>query len=227
MKSTITKSVVAATAVATALTFGTAVAGAAPNAPAQPTKPSHPPISVQVAPGVQYTGDAKTGTTELVTPFGVVRTAPGQVAVVDNSGKTVFGNPALTGPKPSASGTAPNAPISNGAKHHAADVTKNDTMSQKDKNDAIQDGINNVATNFGLATGVGAMVGGVGGTIVGCLAGGALGIAEGPLSIGTCIIGGGTLGGLGAIIGGAAVGVPVGIASGVYEYQQLQAQGVL
>ncbi|WP_018180308.1 hypothetical protein [Jongsikchunia kroppenstedtii] len=225
MKSIITKSVVATAAVATALTFGTAVAGAAPATPTQPTKPSHPPITVQVAPGVQYTGDAKTGTTELATPFGIVRTAPGQVAVVDNSGKTLFGNPALKRPTgtPAAPSAKNNAALAGST--NAADAPK----SQADKNADIQSSINNVATNFGLATGVGAMVGGVGGAILGCVFPGALAGVDtaGTMAIPACIIGGGTVGGLGAIVGGAVVGVPVGIASGIYEYQQLQANGDL
>jgi hypothetical protein len=203
-----------------AISLGTATAAAAP---AKPTTPASQPISVQVAPGVQYTGDGKTGATELVTPFGTVRTAPGQVAVVDNAGQTVFGNPSLKAPEatPAAAPSLKTDAALAGATNAAAPKT------QDEKNADIQTAIGTVGTNFGLATGVGAMAGGVTGTVVGCVAGGALGIAAGPTALATCIIGASTLGAVGAVVGGAAVGAPVGIASGIQQYQQLQANGDL
>jgi len=231
MKSSMTRSVVATTFAAAALTCGTAVAGASPITPAHSPKPAKPPINVQVAPGVQYIGAGTTGATELVTPFGVIRTAPGQVAVVDNSGKTLFGNPDLTGPKPA----TPAVPVGPQAENAAALAVADAPKSQADKNSDIQNAINNVGTNFGLATGVGAMVGGVGGALIGCpigaITGGTLTGVVTPVTpigaVGGCILGAGAVGGLGAIVGGAAVGAPVGIASGIYEYQQLQANGDL
>jgi len=217
MKRTIVKAVAVTAMTAGAISLGTATAAAAP------TKPVNPPIAVQVAPGVQYTGDGATGAAEIVTPFGTVKTASGQVAVQDTTGKTLYGNPNISAPKPA-------APVTASAKVNAAlpgAINADAPKTQADKNADIQTAIGTVGTNFGLAVGVGAMVGGVTGTVVGCVAGGALGIAAGPTALATCIIGASTLGAVGAVVGGAAVGAPVGIASGIQQYQQLQANGDL
>jgi hypothetical protein len=235
MNSFVTKSVVATALTATSLTVGGAVAGAAPAAPGQPNTPSSPPVTVQVAPGVQYTGDGKTGATELTTPFGVVRTAPGQVSVVDNGGRALVGNPDLTGPAPAAPAKPAGPSIKTNAAAPGATAAADAPKTQAEKNDAIQEAINTAGGNFGLATGVGAMVGGVGGAVIGCpigaITGGgltAIALPVAPLAaLGGCVMGAGAVGGLGGIIGGAAVGIPVGIASGMYEYQKLQANGDL
>ncbi|WP_018180307.1 hypothetical protein [Jongsikchunia kroppenstedtii] len=204
-----------------AISLGTATATAAP---AKPT-PANQPVSVQVAPGIQYTGDGATGSAEIVTPFGTVKTASGQVAVQDTTGKTLYGNPEISTPKPA-------APVAASAKVNAAlpgAINADAPKSQADKNADIQTAIGTVGTNFGLAVGVGAMVGGVGGAAIGCAVPGLVGVATtaGALSIPACLAGAATLGGLGAIVGGAAVGAPVGIASGIQQYQQLQANGDL
>ncbi|MFT3899731.1 MAG: hypothetical protein QM728_05735 [Gordonia sp. (in: high G+C Gram-positive bacteria)] len=256
---TLAKAVAAATLTTAALTAGTAAANAAPRRPAGPT-PSNPlMITTPIAPGITYSGNASTGRAELATPWGTVKTAPGAASVSDNRGKAVWGDPKTTGLAPvSDAPTAPPAPL-----HIPVPGTPGITLptpaaptawaatapgstrvdddssvapkTQEQKDADIQNSLNNVGNNFGLATGVGAFVGGAGGAIIGCplgaVTGGALTALAFPLTplgvVGGCIMGAGAVAGIGAVIGGAVVGVPVGIASAIFEYQLLRAHGDL
>ncbi|GAB11311.1 hypothetical protein GOARA_067_00530 [Gordonia araii NBRC 100433] len=105
-------------------------------------------------------------------------------------------------------------------------------LTAEEKEEAIYGAIGNVATHFGFAYGVGAMVGGVAGAVVGCPVGAVMGMGAAfpiaPLAAPVgCFIGIGTLGTSGAIIGGAVAATPVGIASASYEISKLQKAGAL
>ncbi len=204
---------------------GAAIAGAAGIANATPQQPApnapHP-VTVALAPGVQYTSDSGSGSAELVTPFGVVKQQASQVAVADNAGNTLYGIPNVTTPE--------HATPAQSAQTDAALPAPNAASAPKtpaEKQAAIMAAIRTAGGDMGMATGLGAAVGGVSGMLIGCAFGGALGIVAGPASLATCMLGAATVGGLGAMIGGAVVGVPVGISSAAYQYGQLVADGVL
>ncbi|MFT4202061.1 hypothetical protein [Gordonia sp. (in: high G+C Gram-positive bacteria)] len=106
-------------------------------------------------------------------------------------------------------------------------------MTADEKAEAMQNAIGIVGTNFGLAYGVGAMVGGVGGAIVGCPLG-IIGLSPvdavfGPIAgpVLSCTIGAGTIGTTTAIVGGAVLGAPVGIATAVQQAAILQQKGAI
>jgi hypothetical protein len=87
------------------------------------------------------------------------------------------------------------------------------------------------ATQFGLATGLGGMIGGVTGVVLGCPIGAATGgllfipeaAAGGLALVAGCLAGAGLLGTIGPVVGGALLGVPVGIASAVQMYNTMHA----
>jgi hypothetical protein len=87
------------------------------------------------------------------------------------------------------------------------------------------------ATQFGLATGVGGLIGGVTGVVLGCPIGAATGgflfipeAAGGGLAlVAGCLAGAALLGTIGPVVGGALLGVPVGIASAVQMFNTMHA----
>ncbi|MFE3028617.1 hypothetical protein ACFXG3_31245, partial [Nocardia tengchongensis] len=87
------------------------------------------------------------------------------------------------------------------------------------------------ATQFGLATGVGTLAGGIVGAGVGCaagaLTGGFVALPTGPIAVPAaafgCIVGASVGIGIGSLAGAAVVGIPVGIASAVQMYNTLNA----
>ncbi|WP_254205172.1 hypothetical protein [Nocardia alni] len=232
-----------ATTAAVALATGTASA-ATPGAAAPVVDPHA--LSVQVAPGVQYSGNTSDMSTVLNTPLGKLTTKGGQFQVANSSGQTVFGQQNfVTAPKAAAapstaiSATAPSSPVDT---HQAAAAAPNpatepakpvDDATKHDPSADFETALGTAGTNFGLATGVGGMVGGLTGAAIGC----PLGVVTGgvltswtvigtPIGIvGGCLLGASTLGGVGAILGGATVGIPVGVASGVQMYNTLHSEG--
>ncbi len=220
-----------ATTAAVALATGTASA-AAPGVDAPVVDPHT--LSVPIAPGVQYTSNTTDRSTVLNTPFGTLTTLGGQIQLNDAKGSTVYGQKAFP-VTPKAAVTVPagtDAVTTHQAgatvlAPHPVDAPAHDP--QADFNSAL----GTAATQFGLATGVGAMVGGVGGVLVGCPLGVVTGgVLTSPTIIGTplgivggCILGASAVGGVGAIVGGATLGIPVGVASGVQMYNTLHAQG--
>ncbi len=229
-----------ATTAAVALATGTASA-ATPGAAAPVVDPHA--LSVQVAPGVQYSSNTSDMSTVLNTPLGKLTTKGGQFQVANSSGQTVFGRQsfatapkAATVPAPTAvSATVPSAPVDT----HQADAAAPqpaqpiDDATKHDPSADFETALGTAGTNFGLATGIGGMVGGLTGAAIGC----PLGVVTGgvltswtvigtPIGIvGGCLLGASTLGGVGAIVGGAAVGIPVGVASGVQMYNTLHSEG--
>ncbi|MFT3899305.1 MAG: hypothetical protein QM728_03550 [Gordonia sp. (in: high G+C Gram-positive bacteria)] len=114
---TLTKGVAATVLAGTAITFGASAASAAPVHHASKkygytsaAKKNPNVVTTGIMPGVTYTGNSHSGATELKTPWGTVSTAPGKVAVSDNAGRSVFGNPSkvqspLAGPVKAATNT--------------------------------------------------------------------------------------------------------------------------
>ncbi|GAB3205911.1 hypothetical protein [Nocardia tengchongensis] len=102
---------------------------------------------------------------------------------------------------------------------------------QKDINDAYSA----VGTQFGLAVGVGGLIGSMTGLVIGCPAGGIGAGTAGTFSAalagtatgfaGGCLTGAAILGAMGGTIGSLAIGVPVGVVSGVNAYNTLRLQG--
>ena len=144
----------------------------------------------------------------------------GQFQVQDTTGKTVAGTP-LAAPVKAA---APQAAQVVGAAAVSAPLKNIDSTA--DFNSALSV----AATQFGLATGIGGMAGGLVGGVGGCAVGGLLGAVVSPEfffggGIPGCLAGLGLGATIGPIIGGAIVGIPVGIASGVQMYNSLHAAG--
>jgi hypothetical protein len=90
-----------------------------------------------------------------------------------------------------------------------------------------------VATNFGLATGLGGMIGGVTGVTLGCPIGAATGglafapeaAAGGLALVAGCLAGSALLGTIGPVVGGAILGVPVLLSSAQWMYNTMHAAG--
>lgn len=210
-------------------------------------------VDVQIMPGVRYTGDASDRSAQISTPFGSVTTSSGRYQIRDSSGHIVFGTPSA-GPDaaanvPTAHDSSP-APAAGRLSEHVqataptpdvalrpVDSGTVDTPAPADRAADLSAAEGAIATDFGLATGVGAMVGGVGGAVIGCPLGAVTGgLVAVPTTLATlslpaaalgCVLGAATVGGLGAVVGGAVVGAPVGIASAVQQYNTLHARGEL
>ena len=208
----INRTLATSSAVLVAMGIATGTANAEP---VQPPSPDDTTISVDILPGVHYTSDVTDRSVVLNSGFGALTTKGDQFQVVDARGDLVAGTP-LTVQGDVATAVAPFLPLNN-------------VDASADFNGAL--GV--AATQFGLATGVGAMVGGLVGLGVGCVAGGLTGgfvaLPTGPIAAPAalfgCILGGSTGAGLGAVVGGALVGIPVGIASAVQMYNTLHAAG--
>ena len=245
MKSNLVKGMAATALTGGALALGTGMANAAPVKPAHPAPTNPYRVTAGIAPGVTYTGDSQTGAAQFDTPWGTLKSSQGRFGVADPSGKTVFGDPRVQGPKPATEVPAalrgPANPLRPGmaaAATPAEGAPQPKKMTQSEKTAAIESSISKVSTNFGFAYAIGAMVGGVGGLVVGCPVGAVtLGLASAATVVGTavspaaaalgCLVGAATFGGTGAIIGGAVVSVPVGVVSGIQQYDYLQAIGAL
>lgn len=216
---------------AVAIAAGTATAAPALQPVAVPTQ-----VSVDVLPGVHYTGDTADGSVVLSTPFGSLTTVSGQFQLLDVSNKLIAGAPlpdakaatpvAAPAPAPSAAAT----PVSAAAGAAAVpNLPLHNVDAQADFNSALAV----AATQFGLGVTAGTVAGGALGVIVGCpvgaITGGTLatpvtaGTLTLPGAIAGCLIGAGTVGTVGGILGGAIVGIPVGIASAVQMAATLSA----
>ncbi len=222
------------------------IAAGTANAETVPTTPAAVPtsISTDVLPGVKYTADVSDSSTVINTPFGSVTTRGGTFEVLDTSKHLVAGTPLTSDPNtaawPNAAkvaggvATAPSAPVIKAAAAipglpDAPGLPLHNVDAQADFNSALSV----AATQFGLATGVGTLTGGVVGAGLGCVGGAATGgfvaIPTGPIAPAAAVLGcilgasvGVTLGGL---AGAALIGVPVGIASAAQMYNTLHAQG--
>lgn len=201
-----------------------AAASTASAAPAYPV-PDINTLSTDIAPGVHYTGNVTDHSAVITTPLGTLSLLGTQFQVQDDSGKTILGAP--VGPIKAATAV----PAAAGAKSVGAPAP-HDPLA--DFNGAISVLIN----QFGLATGVGALVGGVAGLVAGCPLGAVtagltmfpvavptMGMSEIPNMVLGCMVGASVIGAIGVIVGGAILGVPVGIVSTVEAYNTLHAAG--
>ncbi|WP_330255729.1 hypothetical protein OG874_14870 [Nocardia sp. NBC_00565] len=224
----------AMTAIAVAITAGTAAAAPAPEAvasgPAQAANPDT--LSVDILPGVRYISVLSDNSVVLDSPIGSLTTRGDQFQVKDADGATLAGSPFAVAPEAThAAGSGPQqaAVLETEQAVRPVEAPLQDVDAQADFNGAL--GV--VATQFGLAVGVGGMVGGVTGLALGCpigaVTGGLVALPTGPIALPAaafgCLIGASVLGGLGAVAGGAIVGIPVGIASAVQMYNTLHAAG--
>ncbi|MBY8856885.1 hypothetical protein K7711_10390 [Nocardia sp. CA2R105] len=247
--SKIARVMIGATALAaSAVAASGATANAAPATTNQ--SPASNAVTVQILPGVEYTGDPTTQSTRIVTPIGTVTSAGSQFAVQDAQGKSLWGNTNAS-PAPATSTdrvatrpawqAAPSQartdsvaaavqPVSNVVPATPVDKP---TAGPVDQQSDFEGALGMAATNFGLASGVGSTIGGVTGALIGCplgvVTGGALTaptVVLTPLGAAVgCVVGIATVGGAGALVGGAALGIPVGIASAVQMYNTLHAKG--
>ncbi|WP_433560444.1 hypothetical protein ACQP1O_22350 [Nocardia sp. CA-151230] len=110
--------------------------------------------------------------------------------------------------------------------------TTADTPAPLQNVDAAADfdnGLAKVATQFGLAAGVGTMGGGLVGMGIGCVAGaltgGFVALPTGPIALPAavfgCLVGASVGAGIGGALGGAMLGIPVGLSSGSAMYNTI------
>ncbi|WP_019927654.1 hypothetical protein [Nocardia sp. BMG111209] len=209
----ITHTVAVTALAAVALTVAGGAAHADSTRSADPDK-----LTVQVAPGISFTGAASDGSSVLATPAGTVTTRDGQVAVQDATGAPILGAPleavanntditaTTTAPEPIAGPGDPLADL-NAAWHAAGAYT-------------------------GLAAGVGGTAGALIGTVVGCPIGAiTLGSMATVMSaaaltvpglIGGCLAGAATTAAFGGMVGSVAVGLPVGLAVTAQKFNEIQ-----
>ncbi|WP_227981119.1 hypothetical protein [Nocardia spumae] len=239
--------------IATSVVAGTAMVvlacGSAHAAPGAPTPT--PPIEVDIAPGIHYRGSAADHSVVVDTPVGSLTTRGGDFQVLDHQGSLVAGTP-ITAPDaaqpedtaPSTDTAAVRAPradittssMASSQTTQAVDAPVDEPSQQAHNVDASADftgALGVAATQFGLATGVGTLAGGVIGMGVGCVAGaltgGFVAIPTGPIAAPAaalgCVMGASVGAGLGGVTGAAVLGIPVGIASAVQMYNTLHAAG--
>ncbi|MFE3026521.1 hypothetical protein [Nocardia tengchongensis] len=212
-------------------------------------------LTTDIAPGVRYTGNTSDNSATVDTAFGSFVMRDGQFQLRDSHGSLVVGNPAIGGPQPVAAidsgsdaaaepsapetpalwneeygpGPVPDAPARVATGPAAPTLPLQNVDATADFNGAL--GV--VATQFGLATGVGTLAGGIIGAGLGCaggaLTGGFAAIPTGPIAVPAaalgCVVGASVGIALGSVAGAALLGIPVGIASGVQMYNSLHDQG--
>lgn len=247
MKNTRIAATIGSAAAVAAFTGGTAHA-----APAEPA-----PIHVDIAPAVAYTGSVVDSSVVVNTPFGSLTTRGGDFQVVDSRGSLVAGTPLTTSKNPAdwpvAARTDPTHVANAPAPQHRAELAGADASAAApelaaapeptpvaepvvhdvDASADFNGALGVAATQFGLATGVGTLAGGVVGLGVGCLAGaltgGFVAIPTGPIAAPAaalgCVMGAGIGAGIGGVTGAALLGIPVGIASAAQMYNSLHAAG--
>ncbi len=233
------------TRIAASIAGGTAVVGLAcgtahatsdrPDAP-QPIEPAAS-LHTTPAPGIDYTENTDDSSAFVITPFGSLTTRGNQFQVLDQLGGYVAGQPLTRGVDPAQWPLAAR-PQQDG--NGADDVTSSPpTSSVPEPNreiDASADfnaALGQAAVQFGLATGVGTLAGGVVGMGLGCvggaLTGGFLAIPTGPIAAPAaalgCVMGASLGAGIGGVTGAALLGIPVGVASAVQMYNSLHAAG--
>lgn len=239
------------TRIAASIASGTAVVGlACGTAHASSDQPdalraAEPGTSLHtdLAPGVDYTGNAGDSSVFVTTPFGSPTTRGTQFQVLDQRGDIVAGQPLTQGTdptqwpmaaRPQQSGTAsyPAPQANTGTDQGVASATSTPNR-QIDAGADFNAALGQAAVQFGLATGVGTLAGGVVGMGLGCvggaLTGGFLAIPTGPIAAPAaalgCVMGASLGAGIGGVTGAALLGIPVGVAGAVQMYNSLHAAG--
>lgn len=226
------------------LACGTAHASSEQPGAVQPAEPGTS-LHTTLAPGVDYSGNAGDGSVFVSTPFGSLTTRGTEFQVLDQQGDVVAGQPLTQGADPAqwpmaarpqqsetASYPAPqqNTDTDPGAAPATATSAPN---RQIDASADFNAALGQAAVQFGLATGVGTLAGGVVGMGLGCvggaLTGGFLAIPTGPIAAPAaalgCVMGASLGAGIGGVAGAALLGIPVGVASAVQMYNSLHAAG--
>ncbi|MCX4090787.1 hypothetical protein [Nocardia sp. alder85J] len=190
--------------------------GAAHADQVQPTDPDK--LTVQLAPGVSFTGAASDGSSVLTTPAGTVTTRDGQVAVQDATGIPMLGAPLET--------VASNTDIT------AAAAAPEPVAGTGDVLGNLTAAWHSAGAYTGLAAGVGGTAGALIGTVVGCPIGvitlGSMATVMSaaaltvPGMIGGCLAGAATTAAFGGMVGSVAVGLPVGLAVTARKFNEIQ-----
>jgi hypothetical protein len=239
--------------IAASIASGTAVVGLAcgtahaSSDQADAALPAEPGTSLHtnLAPGVDYTGNAGDSSVFVSTPFGSLTTRGTEFQVLDQRGDVVAGQPLTHGTDPAqwpmAARPHESTPASWAAPQQNTDADPGGTSTtaapapnrQIDASADFNAALGQAAVQFGLATGVGTLAGGVVGMGLGCvggaLTGGFLAIPTGPIAAPAaalgCIMGASLGAGIGGVTGAALLGIPVGVASAVQMYNSLHAAG--
>ncbi|MGW4350625.1 hypothetical protein ACWELJ_00900 [Nocardia sp. NPDC004582] len=225
--------------IATSVVAGTAlVVLACGNAQAAPeSTPGVAPLQVDLGPGIQYRVNAVDHSVVVDTPLGSLATRGGDFQVLDNQGALVAGAPITyaEGGSDGDSGevSAAISPMAQAAMAPVSDPSQLPPIRDVDATADFNAALGLAATQFGLATGVGTLAGGVIGMGLGCvggaLTGGFVALPTGPIAAPAaafgCLVGASVGAGLGGVTGAALLGIPVGIASAVQMYDTLHAAG--
>ncbi|WP_157172679.1 hypothetical protein [Nocardia exalbida] len=221
----------AAAAIALAMTTG-----AAATALADPvTEPVTEPVAAvqgaealrtQILPGIEYSSNLADGSVAISTPLGSLTTQGGRFDVRDAQGNTVVGD------QFSEETLAAQAPTEVPEQVTTVSVA-GDVAEAPDSQETFNRALGVVATQFGLASGVGGMAGGIiggtGGCLLGAVTGGTLlfpvsmGTLTLPAAMAGCMAGAGFGIAVGSVVGAAVVGIPVGIAALAQMNQTLNA----
>lgn len=194
------------------------------------------PLSVDIAPGVNYTA-YQDGTAAVITiEHGSLIVDNGQFQIRSNRGEILAGVPlvfnvddiafpidvAITGD------TARLTPVIDPARAHYRPVAlpHQEQAPWKSPYDREQAAWSRMTSTISMGAAVGALVGAVGAGTIGCLLGGVTaGVATGPLALlfgagplAGCLIGAAALAPIGVLSGAILVGAPVAIAA-VIQYQ--------
>lgn len=243
------------TRLATSIASGTAIVGLACGtahaSSDQPdtTRPAEPDTALHatLAPGIDYTGNTSDSSAFINTPFGSLTTRGSQFQVLDQQGVLVAGQPLTQQTDPSEwpkaawplqseNATSPQPTSDIGPSTLSSITDAPAALSPIRPIDADADfnaALGQAAIQFGLATGVGTLAGGVVGMGLGCvggaLTGGFVAIPTGPIAAPAaalgCIMGASLGAGIGGVTGAALLGIPVGVASAVQMYNSLHAAG--
>ncbi|WP_227983768.1 hypothetical protein [Nocardia spumae] len=206
----------------TAMTVVGALGAGSTYASATPATAAGHVLSTEIMPGVHYTSSTADQSVVIETGTATLVTAGGQFQVRDASGATVAGV-ADFATEPKALEAVHAAPEVQAAARAATPDLHLDNIDGDPQTERFDTAIQAAINEFGLATSVGTMSGGLIGAAVGCGVGAVAGAvfgapvldAAGLTLIAGCLAGAGVLGGLGAIVGAAILGVPVGIASAI------------
>lgn len=206
-------------AVTTLAAVAVAIGGGAAHADAPGQAQPSDKVSVEIAPGVTFTGSTADGSSVLSTSAGSVTTRDGRIDVRDAAQRFVLGTPieSVAGNADAATAVAPPAPIAGSG-------------------DVLGD-LNQAWRAAGAYTGLAAGVGGTAGALIGAAVGCPIGaITLGSMAtvmsaaaltvpgmVGGCLAGAGTTAAFGGMVGSVAVGLPVGLAMTAQKYDEIRA----
>ncbi|MGW4774431.1 hypothetical protein ACWEO2_41155 [Nocardia sp. NPDC004278] len=225
--------------IAVAAGIALSTAGAATTAYADPTPP--PPVSVDVAPGVNYTAYKDGNAAVITVDTGTLIVDNGQFQIRAKSGQLLAGVPleftvddiAFPIDAKIDGNTARLTPSLDTTRAHYKPVALpfEDQAPWKTPYDRETAAWNRLSSTVIMAGGIGAIVGAVGSGTLGCLLGGAAGatltsplatlLGAGPLA--GCLIGAAAFAPIGVLAGAILVGAPVVVAAFVQYFSTVNA----